>query len=114
MIPTIHAVAQQANPGEPPVLLGFVYSACAVSAEEDTQTFSINIDSCLMISIHQVVAVRTLVLTVAERQLLVNVAAFGAFLTGWKPPVNFDKVATLSFGLISKHPRKVTPSIIAG
>ena len=88
-------------------------SACA-GTEKDAQTFIVDVDSSLMISIHQVVAVRTLVLTVAERQLLLNVPTPGAFLTGWKPPVNFDKAATLSLRLISKHPHKVIPSIIAG
>ena len=95
-------------------LLEFVCSVCAVSAEEDAQTFSINIDSCLMISVHQVVAVGALVLTVIECELIVDIPTLRAFLAGREPPVHLDKMATLSLRLVSKHPYKVAPSVVTG
>ena len=95
-------------------LLEFVCSVCAVSAEEDAQTFSINIDSCLMISVHQVVAVGALVLTVIECELFVDISTLRAFLAGWEPPVHLDKMATPSLRLVSKHPYKVAPSVVTG
>ena len=56
----------------------------------------------------------TLVLTVIEYELIVDIPTLRAFLAGREPPVHLDKMAALSLRLVSKHPYKVAPSVVTG